>query len=1174
MQTRLAARGSTRKPVYLLITFLMVLAAYTKGNMILWQDHLDHIDSWQPFADSMDLSAIRSRRGHAMRMHFTLDPQQDYAVAGRAVEQALPKAFAVHFFVRAQAPRAHFEIKLFEANGNVYWYRREDLKIPGQWKRIRIPSTDFEYAWGPHPDAPLQQLQRIEFSVTRTGDGTGYIDIDELRFIEEQAPETIHLAASASSQSKAYPAAHAVDGKDSTRWAGAPRDPQWIAIDLGTVVSLTGLLIHWETAYASAYDIDVSLDGSSWQNVFHTDTGDGGSDTVRFPVTPARHLRLTARRRGTPFGYSIFELIPCTTDAPWGLGQPGHFFLFEHPAGDRKTRHRFFVPSSWQHASPFLQLTDPHGPLTVYLNGKKLGQCPAARKQYRLSLTGHLKCSAYNQLAFSSRHPEPGAACRSALVTAGTTALQKGLSALRHKDPLAYFKMRAMIAPAGCYPHWLSGQQGFWTVTGIDGGERESLLCEDGTLEPYKSFSLSPFVRLNQALLTRTDVRLEQSLQDDRWPIPSVTWHHERFAMQCTATAFGSPAQAVTLLRYTVSNRTAETLSGSFYLALRPFEVNPPWQWGGLSRLDNIRLHKGYIQANEYRVIPLTDGYTFGATAPWAGNITSLLLKNTMPERTAIHDPDGLASAALAYPFTLAVHSQTCFHVLVPLVPPIPPASNTPAAITRPAAKQILRRQHQYWQQRLQIPFYVPVTQIMNSVYANLGYILINRDGPSLQPGSRAYEAAWMRDGVLMAVTLLRLGYPREAMDFIAWYEGFIGNDGRIPAIVIPARNEINPVHEYDSQGEFVYGVRQCYAYTHNSQWLAERWPAVKQALEYLELLRNREVTDFLENTPGQERYYGILPKCVSHEGYYPEPGNHSYWDDFWGLRGWKDGRFMADALGHTQAVAWMQQEEQELREALLNSIAHTRRHYNIPYLPGCAELGDFDPSSSAVAVTACDEASYLPEGLMQQTMDRYRHAFRDRLQPGWQGSFSPYEFRIAKALLLMGRRQQARILFDYLMTVQRPPGWHQWPEAVYEPPDTPGYIGDMPHTWISAAFIDLVRTMLLYERESDQSLVLGAGIPWKWYACPQPVKIIQAPTWWGPVSMHVAHRAGETIIRFSGTADPPGGFEWVPPEQAGLEMHSPQPSVRGTGHRMQFDRLPVEIHARSVDSDGAAAMP
>ena len=53
---------------------------------------------------------------------------------------------------------------------------------------------------------------------------------------------------------------------------------------------------------------------------------------------------------------------------------------------------------------------------------------------------------------------------------------------------------------------------------------------------------------------------------------------------------------------------------------------------------------------------------------------------------------------------------------------------------------------------------------------AQLADILINRDGPAIQPGSRSYSRSWIRDGALTSTALLRLGHAADVKEFIEWY--------------------------------------------------------------------------------------------------------------------------------------------------------------------------------------------------------------------------------------------------------------------------------------------------------------------------------------------------------------------------------------------------------------------
>ncbi len=107
---------------------------------------------------------------------------------------------------------------------------------------------------------------------------------------------------------QAYRAKFAVDGDSGTRWSSEFSDPQWIAVDLGTVREVGRVELAWEAAYGKAYTIEVSVDGQAWREVYKTEGGRGGTEVIRFGPVGARWVRLTGTKRGTEFGYSLWEM--------------------------------------------------------------------------------------------------------------------------------------------------------------------------------------------------------------------------------------------------------------------------------------------------------------------------------------------------------------------------------------------------------------------------------------------------------------------------------------------------------------------------------------------------------------------------------------------------------------------------------------------------------------------------------------------------------------------------------------------------------------------------------------------------------------------------------------------------------------------------------------------------
>jgi acyl-homoserine lactone acylase PvdQ len=112
----------------------------------------------------------------------------------------------------------------------------------------------------------------------------------------------------ASSSQFLLPPSRAVDADPGSRWGSAWSDNQSITVDLGTVQPVSRVVLRWEAAYGSAYRIEVSTDGQAWRTVWSTDSGDGDVDVDSFPTTTARHVRMVGLRRGTNFGFSLWEL--------------------------------------------------------------------------------------------------------------------------------------------------------------------------------------------------------------------------------------------------------------------------------------------------------------------------------------------------------------------------------------------------------------------------------------------------------------------------------------------------------------------------------------------------------------------------------------------------------------------------------------------------------------------------------------------------------------------------------------------------------------------------------------------------------------------------------------------------------------------------------------------------
>lgn len=108
-------------------------------------------------------------------------------------------------------------------------------------------------------------------------------------------------------------AANLTDGDQTTRWGSQHRDNEYAIVDLGQQCYIDHLILRWETAYASEYELALSDDGQTWRTV--TLSSAGGVERIQMTNyqsqitrSRARYLRLTGLQRATQYGTSLYEL--------------------------------------------------------------------------------------------------------------------------------------------------------------------------------------------------------------------------------------------------------------------------------------------------------------------------------------------------------------------------------------------------------------------------------------------------------------------------------------------------------------------------------------------------------------------------------------------------------------------------------------------------------------------------------------------------------------------------------------------------------------------------------------------------------------------------------------------------------------------------------------------------
>ena len=352
---------------------------------------------------------------------------------------------------------------------------------------------------------------------------------------------------------------------------------------------------------------------------------------------------------------------------------------------------------------------------------------------------------------------------------------------------------------------------------------------------------------------------------------------------------------------------------------------------------------------------------------------------------------------------------------------------------------------------------------------------------PAIQPGSRSYERSWIRDGALTSAALLRLGHAEEVREFLEWFAPYQFANGKVPCCV--DRRGADPVPEHDSHGEFIFLVAEYLRYTGDRALVATRCGRGSRRPSATSTRCASSARTEEYRAPDKREFFGLLPPSISHEGYSAKP-MHSYWDDFFALRGFEDaacaGRRARPRAN--EAAAWAAIRDEFRRDLLALDRARCAqpRHRLRARLRRPRRLRRHLDDDRALSRPAAD-ADLPARGArahLRALLARVRRARRDGQARRGRPTRPTRCATSARSCASAGAsapRELARLAPG--ATAGRP-GGSSGPRSSGATATTPRFIGDMPHTWVGSDFIRSVLDMLAYERGRDGALVLGAGVP------------------------------------------------------------------------------------------------
>lgn len=193
------------------------------------------------------------------------------------------------------------------------------VQVPAGWN-AEPSRTNVEVTRGQSLDVPLTitapkgSTSGGQVTVTLDMAGTTTTAVVPARLVPPVTAENVARSGHATASSvelnlPQFQPQYAIDGDMSTRWSSERTDDQWLQVELAEPTRIGKAVLAWEAACGDAYNLEGSVDGSTWTTLASVTAGDCGTDEIRFDsVEPVRFVRMQGVTRATAWGYSLFEL--------------------------------------------------------------------------------------------------------------------------------------------------------------------------------------------------------------------------------------------------------------------------------------------------------------------------------------------------------------------------------------------------------------------------------------------------------------------------------------------------------------------------------------------------------------------------------------------------------------------------------------------------------------------------------------------------------------------------------------------------------------------------------------------------------------------------------------------------------------------------------------------------
>jgi hypothetical protein len=400
-------------------------------------------------------------------------------------------------------------------------------------------------------------------------------------------------------------------------------------------------------------------------------------------------------------------------------------------------------------------------------------------------------------------------------------------------------------------------------------------------------------------------------------------------------------------------------------------------------------------------------------------------------------------------------------------------------------AKVWLARTVEYWQGVLDraAKIEVPCRKATDALKAAHVCQLIASDHGSIHGGEGFYDEFFVRDGAYQIMEMEEAGLLDVAQKAIEPFLPTQKPDGHFES----------QDNELDGNGQTPWALWQYAKITGDRAWLEKVYPAMLRAARWAMKERRK--------APADSPFAGLMPNAFADGEFLYDRKHHIVGYDLWNLRGMLCTADAARWLGKESDAKELLTEAAEYRKAIDAAV----KRAGVDYFPASWEKhGTFWGNTETLWPT---ELFAVDDPRVSGTIHQARKVLGGGFTEGtihWVGlpedAIHPY-MSVYTTMAGLIRGEDEQVVEDFYWYLLHSTAAHAFPEGIHEKRRF-AWGDTIPHGTGASNYAILLRHMLVHEQ--GDVLHLLAAVPDWWLGADQTIRVENAPTHFGPMSLVV----------------------------------------------------------------------